>query len=74
MFKSLGKSCYRSLNIGMGMSEQRPRSDCSGTAVFPILPAYVCGNSDESQISESQICIIHFFSKATAAQMASVSI
>ena len=31
-------------------------------------------NQNDSQVSESQIGIIHFFSKATAAQMASVSI
>ena len=44
-----------------------------GQQYFPFYQ-HVCGKSDDSQISESQICIIHCFLKATAAQMASVSI
>ena len=44
-----------------------------GQQYFPFYQ-HVCGKSDDNQISESQICIILFFSKATATQMASVSI
>ena len=76
MFKSIGKSSYKSLNIGTGMSEQILKTKVRlfrDSSIFPFYQ-HVCGKSDDSQISESQICIIHFFSKATAAQMASVSI
>ena len=75
MFKSLGRSCYKSLNIGTGMSEQVLKTEVRLFRDSSIsFYQHVYGKSDDSQINESQICIIHFFSKATAAQMASVSI
>ena len=73
MFKSLGKNCYRSLNIGSGMSEQilkteirlfRDSSISNSTSMFVAI----------QMISESHICIIHFFFKGNSAQMASVSV
>ena len=78
MFKNLSKSCYRSLSIGTGMLEQILKTVQTGQTVqrqqyFPFYQ-HVCGKSGGSQISESQICIIQFFSKAIVAEMASVSI
>ena len=73
MFRIIDKNCNASLNIDTGMSKYcRPRSDCSGTAVFPILPLFY-GNLAGSQMSESQICLF-IFSIATATKMASVNI
>ena len=64
MFKSLGKRCYRSRNIGTGMLDQihRPCQTVQGQQYFPFYQ-HVCSKSDDSQISKSQICIIHFFFK-----------
>ena len=49
----------------------RPRSDCSGTAVFPFCKHFR-GKLDSGQISERKICLIYFFSMAVAAEKASV--
>ena len=64
IFKSLGKICYRSLSIGIGMSEQILKTEVRlfrGSSISHSIPVFN-SKSDDSQISKSQICIIHFFS------------
>ena len=71
MFKSLGKGCYRSLNIGTGMSEQirlfRDSSISHSTSMFVANQVIV------KSVKVKFVSFI-FFSKTTAAQMVSVSI
>ena len=71
MFKSLGKSWYRLLNIGTGMSEQILKRE---------VRLFKDGSSSHSisMFVSNQLIVksvkVESVSKATAAQMASVSI
>ena len=67
MFKNLGKSCYRSLNIGTGMPGQILKTEVRLFKDSSISHSTSMFVANQMAVSESQICIIHFFSKATAA-------
>ena len=57
MFKSLGKSYYRDRNVRANTKDRG--QTIQGQQYFPFYQ-HVCDKSDDSQTSESQICIIHF--------------
>ena len=76
LFKTLGKSCYRSLNIGTGMSEQILKTEVRlfrDSSISHSTSMFVANQMIVKSVKVKSVEFI-FFSKATAAQMASVSI
>ena len=68
MFKNLGKSCYRSLNIGTGMPEQILKTEVKlfkDSSISHSTSMFVANQMAVKSV-KVKICIIHFFSKATA--------